>query len=265
MTKDLRGDPSANNNASRIMYFDSTGAHLAFLKYYYYRQIGQTMKPGCVIRQCTTDYPGNLNFQSMVLTSGLRPPVSAVAGKNADGSWVLNVVNNTGCTTTDQQIYLYPAGYYIWFNVEELKDSSRVAFTRYLSNGSLQFYKMATDTMRNGSLLVTINPQELITFVSTPTNPDAVQRGLAAGAKHTIVYSSATRQLSFSIAKSQTPVWVSCIAYNLEGKKLSTLFNGTLQSGQHIVSLAGKNRLPRGVYLVNLRIGAEQHSMKIAM
>jgi hypothetical protein len=257
---------SADKNASRILYFDSTGSPTFLTKYYYYNFFGRIFKPGCFIRRCVNDYPGNTSFQNMVLTYGNRPYFNAAAAKNPDGSWVLNVVNTTNLTH-DQEKYFPSATISIWWHVEELADSGIVHFTRYQSDMFRAGQNMASQTMVNGDILINIGAMNMVTLVSDRLPPEGViDRGSAKGAMYNVAYNSATRQLSFTVAGSsygQLPVF--CAAYNLEGKKISTLVNGKLQAGTHTISLTGKNRLAPGVYLLNLKIGTEQHSVKIAM
>jgi hypothetical protein len=254
-----------NDNATRIIgYEDGTGRHPPFLKYFFYKFIGNTMLPECIIRRCTNNYPNNTYFQDMRLTWGNRPPINAVAGKNPDGSWVLHVVNTTNLSNP-QQIYLPNTLCNIVWHVDELADSGVVHFTRYQSDIYQVGQKMDRVDMIDGNIPVTLYAWHMMTLISDPST-GVVERESAKGAVYNVAYNTATRQLSFTVAgSSHAQIPVHCAVYSLEGKKISTLVNGTLQAGQHTVSLSGKNRLTPGVYLVNLKIGTQQHSVKIVM
>ncbi len=113
----------------------------------------------------------------MCFTYGNKPAIIGAAGRNADGSWGLNVVNLTGEPNSGNNPPAYPgnavyqpaATYHITYHVAELADAGRAAFRLYRSSSTVQDAYHGTVLMTNGNVTFTIAPLELVTLVSAPT------------------------------------------------------------------------------------------------
>jgi len=175
----LEYDP--RDNATRIMGYDrNTGEHQPFLKYYYYKQLRLAFKDGCVFRSSTSSDPREDRYRTMCLTYGDKPAIVGTAGRNADGSWGLNVVNLTseqarrGGSRASAN-YQPAATYDITYHVAELEKAGTVSFTLYRSSSTVRVANQGTVSMTGGNVAFTIAPLELVTLVSAPTT-DATER-----------------------------------------------------------------------------------------
>jgi hypothetical protein len=116
----------------------------------------------------------------MCLTYGDKPAIVGTAGRNADGSWGLNVVNLTSeparrGDSRGSANYQPAATYDITYHVAELEKAGTVSFTLYRSSSTVRVANQGTVSMTGGNVAFTIAPLELVTLVSAPTT-DATDR-----------------------------------------------------------------------------------------
>jgi hypothetical protein len=170
----LEYDPG--DNATRIMGYDQhTGEHQPFLVYYYYKQLRRGFQDGCVFRSSTSSDTRQDRYRTMCMTYGDRPAIVGSAGRNADGSWGLNVVNLTGVPDRRPGVsrraanYQPTAAYNITYRVAELENAGTVPFRLYRSSSTVRDAFEETVSMRGGDVTFTIAPLELVTLVSGPT------------------------------------------------------------------------------------------------
>ena len=165
----------SHGNATRIMGYDpTTFAYQPFLKYYYYKQLRRGFKDGCVFRSSTSDDTREDRYRTMCLTYGDRPAIVGAAGRNADGSWGLNVVNLTSepdrrpGVSRGSANYQPAAAYRITYHVAELAKAGTVRFKLYRSSAAVRDAYQGTVSMKRGDVTFTIAPLELVTLVSAP-------------------------------------------------------------------------------------------------
>ena len=170
----LEYDP--RDNATRIMGYDQhTGEHQPFLVYYYYEQLRRGFQDGCMLRSSTSSDTRQDRYRTMCMTYGDRPAIVGSAGRNADGSWGLNVVNLTGVPDRRSGVsrgaanYQPAADYNITYRVAELENAGTVPFRLYRSSSTMRDAYEETLSMRGGDVTFTIAPLELVTLVSGPT------------------------------------------------------------------------------------------------
>ena len=119
-------------------------AHQPFLKYYYYQQLRRGFKDGCVFRSSTSSDTREDRYRTMCLTYGDRPAIVGAAGRNADGSWGLNVVNLTSepdrrpGVSRGSANYQPAATYNITYHVAELANAGTVSFRLYRSSSTVR-------------------------------------------------------------------------------------------------------------------------------
>jgi hypothetical protein len=168
----LEYDPQ--DNATRIMGYDqNTGEHQPFLVYYYYKQLRRGFRDGCVFRSSTSSDTREDRYRTMCMTHGDRPAIVGSAGRNAEGSWGLNVVNLTGVPTRPgvrrgDANYQPAATYDITYHVAELVDAGTVRFGLYRSSSTVRDAYQGTVLMVGGNVTFTLAPLELVTLVSAP-------------------------------------------------------------------------------------------------
>lgn len=163
------------DNATRIMGYDpSTFAYQPFLVYHYYKQMRRGFKDGCVLRRSTSNDTRERVYRQMCFTYGDKPAIIGAAGRNADGSWGLNVVNLTGEPNSlsgnrpGNANYQPAAAYSITYHVAELANAGVVGFNLYRSNTKVQDACQGTVLMMKGDVTFTVAPLELVTLVSAP-------------------------------------------------------------------------------------------------
>jgi len=163
------------DNATRIMGYDATtGEHQPFLVYYYYKQLRRGFQDRCVFRSSTSSDTRKDRYRTMCMTYGDRPAIVGSAGRNADGSWGLNVVNFTGEPDRRPGVsrgaanYQPAAAYDITYHVGELANAGTVRFSLYRSSSTVRDAYQGTVLMRGGNVTFTIAPLELVTLVSPP-------------------------------------------------------------------------------------------------
>jgi hypothetical protein len=159
-----------------FVYDPSSGKLLKHLKYSYLLQLRQTLRPGALVRHCTSAGEGEMHY-----TYGLKPAINAAAAQNADGSWALGVVNDTGIPSSWSGTSWHPAETFeVTLDVAELAGAGDAPFKVMRSKKGKPLEDEGTLTMKGGKVKVTVAPLELVTLLGPSTSPPTAEDGGAA-------------------------------------------------------------------------------------
>src|SRR5882724_4655346 len=163
-----------------VVYNQANGQIVPLLKYYYFKQLLSTFDVGSIFRSTQSSTESDMAY-----TYGQKPAVNAAAAVNPDGSWAISVVNDTGvCCNSSLSTWFAATTYNVTINVSELSGSGTMSFTLYRSKANNHFVNSGSVNMNNGSITLTVAPQELISLRSASTGGTipAAPSGLTATA-----------------------------------------------------------------------------------
>ena len=179
-----------------------------------------------------------------------------VFGPDPQGFWN-QVQADGGIAVEDGQIITYREGDVSSTPVVYNFDGSNAL--SLVKNASMKMVSTATDSTGNTT---TVNAEAFIPCNASPGTPQALVLDSETPSGPFNIYpnpTNGTTQLDFSLAKSQ---WVQCQVFDLNGQVAQVLFAGFLEKGsQQIIWEA--NRLPAGMYLVQLQTEGDLQMQKI--
>ena len=195
-----------------LMVYDlKTASIVPFLKYHYFKQALNTFDVACVFRKCVSASEGDMFASS---TNGVtqNPAINAAAAYNPDGSWGINIANDTGITGSPAYASnaFYPAASYsVTLTVDELANTPGTSFTVYRSRANNHFVASGTLALVNGVGAVDIAPKELVSLRSAPTAPAIAPApdGLSAStinAPVALVWNNTTKATSWHVKRATT-------------------------------------------------------------
>lgn len=150
-----------------MMYDLKTSSIVTMLKYYYFKQALNTFDVGCVFRKCVSATEGD-----MFCVANQNPAINAASAYNPDGSWGINVVNNTGVNNSlaSSTNLFYPATTYnVTLTVEELANAPSMDLTVYRSRANNHCVSSGTITLVHGVATLAVAPKEIVSLRSGPT------------------------------------------------------------------------------------------------
>ncbi|MGV8877725.1 MAG: hypothetical protein ACOH2A_01710 [Sphingobacteriaceae bacterium] len=148
-----------NDSMTKFMVYDvPTQEIIVFCKYYYMKQLFTTFKKGAIFRHVLAN-----GSDEMDQTYNNKCPYNAAAAKNPDGSWNLSSVNGSGIQGFAAKSYKFT------FDVPELANAGKVAFTILRTNVTKKIAKEGVATMKNGRVSIVLGPKEVVTLTSGPT------------------------------------------------------------------------------------------------
>ena len=191
-----------------LMVYDlKTASIVPMLKYHYFKQSLHSFDVGCVFRKCVSATEGD-----MFCVNNQNPAINAASAYNPDGSWGVNVVNNTGVNNslaTASNLFYPAASYTVTLTVEELATTPSMSFTVYRSRANSHGVASGTVTLVNGVGSVDIAPKELVSLRSAPTAPAIAPTpdGLSAStinAPVALVWNNSIKATSWHVKRATT-------------------------------------------------------------
>jgi hypothetical protein len=238
----------ATNPASPFLlvaYDSALGTIVTHLKYYYFQQMLNTVKPGAVMRRCWSTANGDMVDQVFDGVYGYaagkpRTPINAAAGLNSDGSWGISLVDDTGVIDPNGSAdasHQSATPYNLTVNVQELASVPSKNFTIYRSSPNVHYVNSGTVTMVYGSVTVPIAAKECVCLRSAPatlTTPPA-PTGLTAfalGSQASVSWNVLGQPTTWNIERSTSGGAYSTLATGLTTTSYTdtAVVNGTTYS-----------------------------------
>jgi O-glycosyl hydrolase len=267
---------SGEKNTAFYMILYRTAEHdwRYLLKCYYFRQIGQTIVPGAVMRKATTNLRqvsalyNKIEDSTMVYGFGRKPPLYLAAGVNPDGSWGIGITNYTSDSLPrDTSITAFAAAtaYNVAVKIEELADSGDISFAAYRCNAVAPYiHKDSAVLMQNGTMTVdSIGPFDMITLRSASgivgarhhqaqSSPHIPQGGFIT-ASRSVALGSGAVDITFSVPRRAhvEASHVKVSVFDMRGRRAAMPLNARMPAGQHSLIWQASNSAS-GMYLITL-------------
>ena len=194
-------------SAFMVLYDQKTSSVVPLLKYYYFKQALSAFDVGCVFRKCVSATEGDM------FSVGIQnPAINAAAAYNPDGSWALNIVNDTGIAGSPayaKNLYYAATNYNVTLKVEELTNTPSMDFTIYRSSANSHLVNAGTLTLAYGVGTLSLAPKELVSLrsASTPAAIPEVPNGLSAStynAPVTLNWNNTVKATNWNVKRATT-------------------------------------------------------------
>ncbi len=166
--------PDKNDNATRILAFETAPLRTTiFQKYYYYQQLSEAFDVGAVFRDSQSSLEGDMTW-----TYGQKPRLTAASARNTDGTFSIGLSNYTADSfagvqgwadekwNKEQGGHTPVQTFRVTIQLPELEGRRNVRFAVHRSNAILKNAPQETVTMKNGAITVNVGPLDLVTLRS---------------------------------------------------------------------------------------------------
>ncbi len=242
------------NRRHEMMCYTPEGDIEFLLKFFYFKQLARTFRPGAVMRQSyIPEFGSNERNKWMINTYGDQPPLCGAVGQNADGTWALGICNKTyGSSSWGGELPAPVETYDVTFHVEELEDAGEMDFRVMRSNDKVRIEDEGVETMSGGEITVTVAMSELVTLRTdgdwTGTKREPLARPAGAGRGLEILTAGNAVRVRFDLADACG--YGELAAFDLSGARIKTLHAGAIAAGPHAVDWEGPEAA--GTYIVRL-------------
>ena len=164
-----QADP--RGNTGRVIKYDPMPYRPTILqKYFYLKQLSATFPLGSVFRHSVSGLEGEMDY-----TYGKKPRLNAAIAKRPDGTWGVGLSDYTSTTfqnTDDPKDFsLHNSGYaavplQVTLYIAELTKVKSLRFTVYHSTATVSDQPNGVVVMHYGTVIVPVQPLELVTLVS---------------------------------------------------------------------------------------------------